>query len=80
MLGGGAGANVFRLSSDGKTDRIVKFDLGLEQINFDSGRFKRLTTKDVKAGVLIRHDGDKTLIADKGLEAADLSASDFLFG
>ncbi len=80
VLGGGAGANVFTLANDGNLDRIVKFDVGVEQIAFSGGRFRDLKIKDVKAGVLVVNDGDKTLIADKGLDAADLSASDFLFG
>ena len=85
VLQGGAGASkdVFVFTGDSGDDRIEDFQDGLDLIRFDrtGGDFSDLVIVDSGAEVLIMLGASKiTLLDGTGtLDAADLTAADFLF-
>ncbi|MCV6585612.1 MAG: Ig-like domain-containing protein [Marinibacterium sp.] len=80
---GGTGADVFDLVTDGDTDRIADFELGTDKIRLNGvSDFAVLDIADVSnGGVRIEYNGDMLLLLEDGgaIDAADLTASDFLF-
>lgn len=84
ILFGGAGRDVFVMTQDGVSDRIMDFELGLDRINLSAFgvSFNQLEIRDTAAGfVAVEVGGEVLAIADGvgGLQAADLSADDFVF-
>ena len=81
---GGAGADTFVLGADNRADSILDFEDGTDLIDVSAWGvtdFSDLTLIDHQSGrVILRHGKEAVLIddANRGLEAADFSAADFL--
>ena len=79
-LTGGGGKDIFRFATDGETDRILDFTDGIDRIALQAGSMKDLVIRNEPGDVVrIVHDGDVLLVAGRGIDAGDFSASDFLF-
>ncbi len=84
-LTGGAGADVFVFVNDGQADSITDFEDGLDRI--DLGGLPMLhginqLTLDQQGGAVRLTFGDETLLvsSDGGLQVAELTTDDFIFG
>lgn len=78
-LDGGAGADVFVLIHGG-VDRVLDFEIGFDRLDVsaDASGFEDLTFRDRGAGVLVLADGGALALIE-GIDARDLSETDFLF-
>ena len=82
---GGSGADTFRLAADRKSDIIVDFEDGSDQIDVSAWgvqNFVDLTVADHVSGRVRITYADETLIVDdgaRGLTSGDFDASDFVF-
>lgn len=77
-LTGGKGADVFVFGTDGKTDRVLDFRIGVDRIETQAATgIADLKIKTVTAGALVTDGTTKMLLA--GIDGDDLGAADFLF-
>ena len=81
-LSGGLGSDVFVFGIDGDVDRVLDFEDGLDRVELSGLSFAALSIQDMANGnVRIDYAGDRLIMrdADGTLDAADLTASDFIF-
>ena len=78
VLIGGKGADVFVFGTDGKTDRVQDFKIGVDHVETQvATKFADLTIKTLSTGAMVTDGTTKMLL--EGINGDDLSAGDFLF-
>lgn len=87
ILAGGGGSNVFMYNGTGHADSIIDFNPGADKIQFQAGNNElasvfqaagaTVSVNDFSGGSIVQFDGNSITL--NGVEAASLSAGNFLF-